>query len=166
MNKQNSILLYFGIGLVVFALGSKFDLMPNFGPVNIPNVVVIDDSVKPSDPEVLAICENISDIISSSSSSDKQADVANLSGVYMEIANLIDMDEEVVTNTQQVRSSHIIAAKLLRINLAGKYDGLADESNKLFTQVLGNDDVALDNTKRQQAVKAFKYLSWALQEGV
>ena len=166
MNKQNPILLYLGIGLVVFALGSKFNLIPNFGPINIPSVVVIDDSIKPNDPDVLAICEDISDIIRNSSSSDKQADVANLGGVYMEIANLIDMDEEVVTNTQQVRASHIIAAKLLRINLSGKYDGLAEESNKLFSQVLGNDDVALDDTKRQQAVKAFKYLSWALQKGV
>ena len=159
-------MLYVGIGLVAVALLGKYDVVKNVVP-NIPTVeTTIKGTLKPNDAEVLDVCERIAEIISDSSASDKKVDVDNLTKVYLETANLIDLDDEIITNTQQVRSSHIIAAKLLRINLVGKYEGLADESNTLFELVLGNDDVALDDELRKEAVKAFKYLAWALQEGV
>jgi len=164
--KNQSFMLYVGIGLVAVALLGKYDVVKNVVP-NIPTVeTTIKGTLKPNDAEVLDVCERIAEIISDSSASDKKVDVDNLTKVYLETANLIDLDDEIITNTQQVRSSHIIAAKLLRINLVGKYEGLADESNTLFELVLGNDDVALDDELRKEAVKAFKYLAWALQEGV
>ena len=164
--KNQSFMLYVGIGLVAVALLGKYDVVKNVVP-NIPTVeTTIKGTLKPNDAEGLDVCERIAEIISDSSASDKKVDVDNLTKVYLETANLIDLDDEIITNTQQVRSSHIIAAKLLRINLVGKYEGLADESNTLFELVLGNDDVALDDELRKEAVKAFKYLAWALQEGV
>ncbi len=167
MKENNTnFMLYVGVGLIALALVAKYDVVKNIVP-SIPSVeTTIEGTLKPNDAEVLDVCERIAEIISDSSASDKRTDVNNLTRVYLETANLIDADDEIITNTQQVRSSHIIAAKLLRINLVGKYEGLADQSNELFKLVLGNDDVALDEKLRKESVKAFKYLAWALQEGV
>ena len=58
-----------------------------------------------------------------------------------------------------------ICAKLLNINLKGKYDGLADATNNLFREYVSSNAVALDDELRKKSTEAFNALAWGFLEG-
>lgn len=98
-------------------------------------------------------------------SSDRSFDAYRLAEVYKDIAVLVEVDENIIKTTEALRQANILTAKILRIDLTGKYPGLADAANDLFTSYVTSDAVSLDEDLRAKSVDAFNALAWACLEG-
>jgi hypothetical protein len=118
------------------------------------------------DNESQAIVQPRVDILKSGSS-DRREDGKRLASLFSDIATLIqlDGDDQVVSNTEEIKEANVIAGKLLKLNLKNKYPNLALECNNYVTKLIGDDNVALDPDLRSKAVQAFRGLAWACNEG-
>ena len=54
---------------------------------------------------------------------------------------------------------------MLKLDIEGKYDGLAEAAGDLVASSIGKDEVVLDDDLRAKSVEAFNALSWAFYEG-
>jgi hypothetical protein len=81
------------------------------------------------------------------------------------MSNLIEEDSSVIKTTEELVQANSLAAKLLKINLKGKYPGFSEAATSLIMKIIGDDNVALDEKSREQAVNAFRYLAWACKSG-
>jgi hypothetical protein len=132
-------------------------VVPNNGPVPVVNVV------EPNDPELKASCLEVAKILQKGGSSD----ALRLSSLYSDIGDLIALDgeNEVVKNTEEIRQTNKLSGLLLRLDIKGKYEGLAEAAEKVIVTGIGSDDVSLDKELRNKAVTSFKALAWACKEG-
>ena len=132
-------------------------VVPNNGPVPVVNVV------EPNDPELKAACLEVAKILQKGGS----ADALRLSSLYSDIGDLIALDgeNEVVKNTEEIRQTNKLSGLLLRLDIKGKYEGLAEAAEKVIVTGIGSDDVSLDKDLRSKAVTSFKALAWACKEG-
>ena len=64
-----------------------------------------------------------------------------------------------------IREANILAGKMLRLDVDGKYKGLADAAGDLLASTIGKDEVVLSEDLREKSVDAFEALSWAFYEG-
>ena len=131
--------------------------MPNNGPAPVVNVV------EPNDPELKAACLEVAKILQKGGS----ADALRLSSLYSDIGDLIALDgeNEVIKNTEEIRQTNKLSGLLLRLDIKGKYEGLAEAAEKVIVTGIGSDDVSLDKDSRSKAVTSFKALAWACKEG-
>jgi len=129
-------------------------------PKNTPAVVNV---VEPEDPVLKKACLEVSKILQKGTSSD----ALRLSSLYSDIGDLISLDEEneIIKNTEEIRQANRLSGLLLRLDIKGKYVGLAEASEKVIVTGLGNDDMVLDKDLRNKAVTSFKALAWACKEG-
>jgi hypothetical protein len=132
-------------------------LVPNNGPIPVVNIV------EPTDPELKTACLEVAKILQKG----RSADAIRLSFLYSDIGDLISLDgeNEVIKNTEEIRQANKLSGLLLRLDIRGKYEGLAEAAEKVILTGLGSDDVALDKDLRNKAVIAFKALAWACKEG-
>jgi len=132
-------------------------ITPNNVPVPVLNVV------EPKDPELKTACLEVTKILQKGGSSD----ALRLSSLYSDIGDLIALDEEneVIKNTDEIRQANKLSGLLLRLDIKGKYEGLAEAADKVIVTGIGGDDVSLDKELRNKAVTSFKALAWACKEG-
>ena len=132
-------------------------VVPNNGPAPVVNVV------EPTDPELKTACLEVAQILQKGRSSD----AIRLSSLYSDIGDLIALDgeNEVIKNTEEIRQANKLSGLLLRLDIKGKYEGLAAAAEKVIVTGIGSDDVSLDKELRNKAVKSFKALAWACKEG-
>ena len=130
---------------------------PDSKPVPTINVV------EPTDPELKESCLAVATILKNGKSSD----ALRLSSLYSDIGDLIALDgeNEVIKTTEEIRQANKLSGSLLRLDIKGKYDGLATAAEKVIVVSIGQDDLPLDKELRNKSVTAFKALAWACKEG-
>ena len=130
---------------------------PDSKPVPTINVV------EPTYPELKESCLAVATILKNGKSSD----ALRLSSLYSDIGDLIALDgeNEVIKTTEEIRQANKLSGSLLRLDIKGKYEGLATAAEKVIVVSIGQDDLPLDKELRNKSVTAFKALAWACKEG-
>ena len=162
---KNNLILLAGICLLFFGFfGENLrNNIPLGSNISVENYVI--DA--PSDDDLLLAAKQITKILQESDDSTRKKDCLKLSSLYSDIATLIELDEEdeVIKDTATIRQANALSGKMLRLNIKNKYPNLADSTNNLLIDSLGDEDVALDQELRSKAATAFRALSWAFYEG-
>jgi len=99
-------------------------------------------------------------------SDEKDAGIA--SQFFLDFADVVERDVEIVKSTQQLRAGYIRAETLLlqRTDMVGRYPGFGAAKDAVLKQVLGLENVSLTAEKRSKAVEAFKAIAWAIRNPV
>ena len=132
--------------------------------VNSPAVCCDIDITEPDNEELKILASAITASLVNGSE-DRSVDGYRLASLYNDMATLIAIDGDVIQNTATIREANILAAKLLKIDLKGKYPGLSEACDILVKKTVTEDAVNLDVELRQKAVNAFKALAWGCAEG-
>lgn len=139
-------------------------IKPNPSPSNV--VDVVDVPVAPTDQ----ILKEKADLVVKallSGDGHRKIDGSRLSGLYRDLAILIQLDgeNEVVKNTDEVRQANAIAGVMVRLDIKGKYPDLAKAATEVVVAGIGDENTVLSKDLRKKAVDSFKALSWACYEG-
>ena len=158
---KDKLLLGIGAILILLAL-TKPDLTNLLEHNASVNRVVIEQI----DSESQALVQPIVDILKNGSD-DRKEDGKRLASLYSDMAVLIqlDGDDQVVSNTEEIKETNALAGKMLKLNLKDKYPNLALECSNYVMKMIGNDNITLDSELRTKAVQAFRSLAWACNEG-
>jgi hypothetical protein len=161
MNNNNKLLWI--VAALLLAVGVFQPSLPRFNNSSSQAVSV---SV-PSD-ELQSKCEKIIQIVKSSNNSGKTEDMRKLSGLYLDLARLISINDEdtIIKNTEEVREANKLSGKMLELDIKDKYEDLGEELNSVVKSYLGDDNVALSPELRQRSVDVFKAFAWALTRGI
>ena len=99
-------------------------------------------------------------------SSDRSIDGNKLARLYHDMSILIELDSDsVINSTAAIRQANVLAAKLLQIDLKGKYPGLSEACDNLVKENVSENSVPLNPTLRSKAVNAFRALAWGCLKG-
>lgn len=156
--KTNNILL------IIASLLLLSGLIPNLTSKSNNNCdISVVSVVAPDDPKLKDSTADIIKILQSGSKSD----ALRLAALYLDISKLIALDNEttVIKNTDEIREANKLSGALCFLNLKNKYEGLAESANKVIVAGIGDDNVPLDSSLREKAVKSFEALAWACKEG-
>lgn len=144
-----------------------------FKPVFINNfftnksVVSIDEKefVAPTSGELKAKCDDV--IKALSVNNDRSVDGKKLAKLYNDVATLISLDgeDQVITNTEEIRQANRLSGAMLKLNIKGKYPDLPAAAQALIVQSVGDDQLLLNSDLRTKAVEGFRVLAWACNEG-
>lgn len=154
MNQQNTNpILFIGIGLIAFSLLSSNFSFPLLGTqsVEIP---------KPTDPVLLELAAPVTSALNGSGE-----DGEKLANLYNDLATLIEINDEIIKNTEEIREANKIAGRMSRLDLKGKYPNLSEAANNMIIKYIGDDNAALSDDLRSKSVSAFRALAWACKEG-
>lgn len=157
---KDKLLLGIGSLLVILAL-IKPDISNLITPNNYNGIVI-----ENIDSDSQTLVQPIIDVLKSGPS-DRKTDGKKLASLFSDIAVLIQLDgeDQIVTNTEEIRQANTIAGKMLKLNLKDKYPSLGIECSKYVKSIVGDDNIPLDNDLRNKAVQAFRSLAWACNEG-
>jgi len=153
-NSVYTILLVFGVLLIVFGL-----VTPNIGRLSIlnnSNAVY----TKPSDVKLLELTNPVITALK-----DGGSDALALANLYNDIATLIEIDQDVIKNTEEIREANRISGHMLNLGIKDKYPNLGEAANNLVVSYIGDDNAALSPESRKKGVDAFRALAWACNEG-
>jgi len=154
-------LLILGIALIGFSLYSNGSVsLPNFVNTQVCDSLVIE---KPND-ELLSLVEPVTDALKNGSE-DRKQDGVRLAKLYRDMSLLISVDEDILKTTEAIRQANVLSAKILKIDLRGKYEGLSEAADNLFKNYVSSDAVTLDAELRQKSSDAFLALAWGFLEG-
>lgn len=161
---KEKIALAIGCLLIMFGLFQPdlSNLIPR------PDIVVTVPTVDAPEDEVLKEKGMVViDILRESDAKGKREDCLKLSSLYRDMGVLISLDgkEGVIKDTASIREANVLAGKMLRLDVDGKYDGLAEAAGDLIASSIGKDEVVLNDDLRAKSVAAFDALSWAFYEG-
>jgi len=97
---------------------------------------------------------------------DAKKDSIELAKFYLDFANIIMRDKEIITHVRHIREANVSAGNLMfqQTGMQGKYPGLSEMLNNIVKEVLGLEDKELTNTTRQYAQDTFKAIAWACLE--
>ena len=166
---NNKVVLAIGAVLIVVGVlrPDLSSLIPSNGGndtpvVNVPEVVV----EAPTEPSLKEVADELVEILKTGGE-DRKVDGLNLAKLYSDIANLIslDLDNEVVKTTSEIREVNGVAGSLMNLKLKGKYPDFAQTAKKLVVTAIGDDIAVLNDETRSKAVDAFNALAWACYEG-
>lgn len=160
---KNKTLLIIASVLIVLGLYRSdmisIPLLPN-SPAACCNA----DITEPESEELKVLASAVTATLKNGSA-DRVVDGYRLASLYSDMAILIALDDNVIQNTTAIKEANVLAAKLLKIDLKGKYPGLAEACDILVKKTVTTDAVNLDVELRQKAVIAFKALAWGCAEG-
>jgi len=151
-SKLNPLLLV-GIGLVVFSLFSS-----NFSLLSLGS-----QSVEISKPTDAVLLELPAPVISALNGAGE--DGHKLSNLYNDLATLIEINDDIIKNTEEIREANRIAGKMSKLDLKGKYPNLAVAANNMVIKYIGDENAALSDDLRSKSVSVFRALAWACKEG-
>lgn len=162
MNIKNLLLI---IGAILILLGlfkpdlSKF--VHQSTPTN--NTIILVE--KPTNIEILDECEEVINALKADN--DRKTDGKRLASLYLDMATLVSLDgeDQIITDTEEIRQANKLAGLMLKLDLKGKYPDLKEAAQKLVIANIGDDNILLDAKLRQGAVDGFKALAWACNEG-
>jgi hypothetical protein len=166
---NNKVVLAIGAVLIVVGVlrPDLSSLIPSNGGndtpvVNVPEVVV----EAPTEPSLKEVADELVKILKAGGE-DRRVDGLNLAKLYSDIASLIslDLDNEVVKTTSEIREVNGVAGSLMNLKLKGKYPEFAQTAKKLVVAAIGDDIAVLNDETRSKAVDAFNALAWACYEG-
>jgi hypothetical protein len=134
---------------------------PESSPSNVLNVV---DA--PADPVLKEKADLVVKVFMSGQG-NRKVDGVRLSGLYYDLATLIELDgkNEVVKNTDEIRQANALAGVMAHLDIKGKYPDLAQATNNVVVAGIGDENAVLSKELRAKAVDSFRALSWACYEG-
>lgn len=155
---NNKILLI--VGFVLIAIGL---LKPNFNigfPIA-PNRVSVST---PSDSELKEAAKEVTVLFVNKNGSKEEA--VQLRDLYIGLSRLVALDgsDMVLKTTEEIRQANSLSGVMLHLDMKGKYDGLAKESNDVIVSAVGDDNVALTPDLRTKSSDAFMALAWAYDQ--
>lgn len=154
MNKFNfHPLLLAGIGLILFALFSGDISLPKLGTQSI-------DIAKPTDPVLLELATPVIEALNGSGQ-----DGLKLASLYNDLATLIEINDDIIKNTEEIREANKIAGHMSKLDLKSKYPNLGIAANNMIIKYIGDENAALSDELRTKSVNAFRALAWACKEG-
>lgn len=154
LSKRNNLLLL--IGCVLLLIGF---LSPNVGSISIlPN-----SSATFSKPTDAVLVELAQPVISALDNSGN--DGVTLANLYNDLATLIEIDQEIIKNTEEIREANRISGHMLKLGLKDKYPNLGEAANAMVVSYIGEDNAALSPELRKKSVDVFRALAWACKEG-
>lgn len=160
---KNNTLVLIVAGLLILVGLTKFD----FSNLNIlPNKPAVVDNMElpiPKDENVLKEAQDVLLIAKTMS----KVEARTLRDLYLDIRELIRLDgeDEVITNTEEIRQANSIAGLMLHIDIKGKYSNLPKELKEVIVAAIGDDQIVLSPELRSKALDGFEALAWALNEG-
>ena len=139
-------------GCIYPTMGS---LKPDSDIEVVPNIA-IDFELPP--PELKVLVTPLRGIVT-----DKK-DALKVANFFLEFADVIERDRDVITTTAMIREGFIRAEKLMlqRTAMVGKYPGFGAAKDNVIKEYIGLEIVELDDDKRKKAVDAFKAIAWAI----
>lgn len=166
---NNKVVLAIGAVLIVVGVlrPDLSSLIPSNGGNDTPVVNVPEVAVEvPTEPSLKEVADELVKILKAGGE-DRKVDGRNLAKLYSDIANLIslDLDNEVVKTTSEIREVNGVAGSLMNLKLKGKYPDFAQTAKKLVVTAIGDDIAVLNDETRSKAVDAFNALAWACYEG-
>lgn len=154
MNQQKvNPILFIGIGLIVFSLFSNNFSFPILGSQSI-------DIPAPTDPVLLELAGPVTSALNGSGE-----DGLKLASLYNDLATLIDINDEIIKNTEEIREANKIAGRMSKLDIKGKYPNLSEAANNMIIKYIGDENAALSDELRSKSVSAFRALAWACKEG-
>jgi hypothetical protein len=93
-----------------------------------------------------------------------QEDGQQIAAFYRALADVVERDAgQVLRDVADVREANRRAGLLMfqRTGVQGKYPGLSDAIESALAELVGLDNVPLDEAKRKNVVAAFRALAWA-----
>ena len=166
---NNKVVLAIGAVLIVVGVlrPDLSSLIPSNGGNDTPVVNVPEVAVEvPTEPSLKEVADELVKILKAGGE-DRKVDGRNLAKLYSDIASLIslDLDNEVVKTTSEIREVNGVAGSLMNLKLKGKYPEFAQTAKKLVVAAIGDDIAVLNDETRSKAVDAFNALAWACYEG-
>ena len=166
---NNKVVLAIGAVLIVVGVlrPDLSSLIPSNGGNDTPVVNVPEVAVEvPTEPSLKEVADELVKILKAGGE-DRKVDGRNLAKLYSDIANLIslDLDNEVVKTTSEIREVNGVAGSLMNLKLKGKYPEFAQTAKKLVVAAIGDDIAVFNDETRSKAVDAFNALAWACYEG-
>lgn len=165
MTMNNKPLLILALVLIVIGLSRHSSIsfpVVKPSPVAVPTETLKIDA--PQDEELKTLAEGVRDALKSGDS-DRSADGVRLANLYRDMSILIELDEDIIKSTGAITEANVMSAKLLKIDLRGKYPGLAEACDKLLMAHVSDKSVVMDSKLREKAVEAFQALAWGCLEG-
>ena len=94
-------------------------------------------------------------------------DAADTAQFYVDFADVIDRDVDIIKTTGTIREGFMRAEKLMlqRTDLVGKYPGFGEAKDAVLAEHLGLEDVQLSEEKRTAAVNIFRAIAWSIKNG-
>jgi hypothetical protein len=160
IDKKNIVLIIAGLLILIGLIKPDLSrLIPSSKPTSDTVVVNLE---APSDEAVRKECDDIISIVNGN-----KADGTRLRDLFIDLSDLIALDQEneVIRNTEEIKQANSLAGIMLKLDIKGKYENLAKESKDVIVSVIGDDSVPLSAELRSEAVKAFRYLAWAYDQG-
>jgi hypothetical protein len=95
------------------------------------------------------------------------ADAITAAQFYVDFADVVDRDTDIIKTTGAIRKGFIHAETLMlqRTELVGKYPGFGAAKDTILEAQLGLEDVQLSPEKRKKAVDTFRAIAWSIQDG-
>jgi len=163
MSKEKILLV---IASILILLGLFKPDFTSLIPVSVPSVVDVINVDPPTDENLKALADKVVECLKSGSA-DRKTEALKLAELYYDISILISLDaeKEVISSTEAIRQTNMLVGPMLRMEIKGKYDGLAEAADNLLISNIGTENVKLTEELRDKSVEAFLALSWACLEG-
>lgn len=150
------------IAIICIGLGLFWNQIPDLidRVKDAPNVSV---SITEPTPELQ---ETVKDIPTLVTGDNAAKDKLLISDYFNQLANVVRDDPGLIDTTEKFRRFNSTAGQ---INFAGqslkdKYNGLGKAIDDLIKDAIGNDNVELNQEKRNQLVQLLKAIAWTLRQ--
>lgn len=153
---SDSLRIFLALCLVVGALfGEKvIDAVKN-------NVEIVNDPVVSVDEPSLEYKELVKPITDLNIATD---DAQMLSAFYLELADVIKQDGDVIDSTGEFRNFNIMAGMLhFNTSLKDKYDTLGEDIDTAIVETIGKQSVSLED-KREDLVSVLEAIAWSVNK--
>lgn len=157
---KNKLLI---LGIVLIGIGlynSDFISLPNWNNNQVCDTIEIAEPNEDLRKLVAPVVESLQN-----GDADRREDGVRLAKLYNDMAMLIMADDQILKTTGAIREANVLSAKILQIDVRGKYEGLAEAAENLFKEYVSTDSVPLDDDLRQKSSEAFLALAWGFLEG-
>ena len=149
------------VAIICIGLGLFWNQIPDLidRVKDTPNVSV---SITEPTPELQ---ETVKDIPTLVTGDNAAKDKLLISDYFNQLANVVRDDPGLIDTTEKFRRFNSIAGQ---INFAGqslkdKYNGLGKAIDDLIKDTIGNDNIGLDQEKRDRLVHLLKAIAWILR---
>ena len=158
MSRQAKVI----IAIICIGLGLFWNQIPDLisRVEHAPNASV---SITEPTPELQQIVKGIPTLVAGE---DAKKDKLLISDYFNQLANVVRDEPGLIDTTEKFRRFNSTAGQ---INFAGqslkdKYNGLGKAIDDLIKNTIGNDNVELNQEKRDNLVRLLKAIAWTLRQ--
>lgn len=95
----------------------------------------------------------------------KPEDAELINCFFLEVADIVKNDVAFIKTTGQFREFNSVAGGLnFNTSLKNKYENLGEAIDLAIVNCIGKEDVAMDDTKRNNLVKCLQAIAWGVRQ--